>query len=110
MRARARTVASEQRCIVVDWQCRDSEGKAKIEGYMNVSDEEAHHCLSAFGYLACDEPYIPGNFGFKDQWLAMQWIHLHLEVGLQYYAEMIMLTWILGNADDIQVTGISAGE
>ena len=27
--------------------CRESEGKAKIEGYMSVSDEEAHqrlHC------------------------------------------------------------------
>ena len=28
---------------MVDWQCRESEGKAKIEGYMSVSDEEAHH-------------------------------------------------------------------
>ena len=35
-------VASEQRCIVVDRQCRESEGKAKIKGYMSVSDEEAH--------------------------------------------------------------------
>ena len=39
-------VASEQRCIVVDRQCRESEGKVKIEGYMSVSDEEAHHPLS----------------------------------------------------------------
>ena len=30
----------------MDRQCRDSEGKAKIEGYMSVSDEEAHHPLS----------------------------------------------------------------
>ena len=36
-------VASEQRCVVVDQQCRESEGKAKIEGYMSISDEEAHH-------------------------------------------------------------------
>ena len=41
---RARAVASERRCVVVDWRCRESEGKAKIEGYMSVSDEEAHHC------------------------------------------------------------------
>ena len=27
-------------------RCRESEGKAKIEGYMSVSDEEAHHPLS----------------------------------------------------------------
>ena len=28
---------------MVDQQCRESKGKAKIEGYMSVSDEEAHH-------------------------------------------------------------------
>ena len=44
MRARARScaVASERRCVGVDRRCRESEGKAKIEGYMSVSDEEAH--------------------------------------------------------------------
>ena len=26
----------------MDRRCRESEGKAKIEGYMSVSDEEAH--------------------------------------------------------------------
>ena len=31
---------------MVDQQCRESKGKAKIEGYMSVSDEEAHHPLS----------------------------------------------------------------
>ena len=31
---------------MVDRRCRESEGKAKIEGYMSVSDEEAHHPLS----------------------------------------------------------------
>ena len=30
-------------CIEVDQQCRGSNGKAKIEGYMSVSDGEAHH-------------------------------------------------------------------
>ena len=29
-------------CIVVDWQCRGSNEKAKIEGYTWVSDEDAH--------------------------------------------------------------------
>ena len=41
--------ALEQRCIVVDQRCRESEGKAKIEGYMSVSDEEAHHCFCVSG-------------------------------------------------------------
>ena len=30
---------------MVDRQSRESEGKAKIEGYMSVSDEEAHQRL-----------------------------------------------------------------
>ena len=33
-------------CVVVDQQCRESDAKAKIEGHMRVSDEEAHHCVS----------------------------------------------------------------
>ena len=41
---RSHAVTSEQRCIVVDQRCRESEGKAKIEGYMSVSNEEAHQC------------------------------------------------------------------
>ena len=47
VRARAQScvVTSERRCVVVDRRCRESEGKAKIEGYMSVSDEEAHHRL-----------------------------------------------------------------
>ena len=36
----------------MDWQCRESEGKVKIEGYMSVSDEEAHH-----RYHVGDLPY-----------------------------------------------------
>ena len=46
LRASASAVASERRCIGVDRRRRASEGKAKIEGYMRVSDEEAHHPLS----------------------------------------------------------------
>ena len=39
-------IVSVQGCIVVDQQCRGSKGKAKIEGYMRVSDEEAHQCVT----------------------------------------------------------------
>ena len=42
LRASASAVASEWRCVGVDRRCRESEGKVKIEGYMRVSDEEAH--------------------------------------------------------------------
>ena len=34
---------------MVDQRCRESEGKAKIEGYMSVSDEEAHHRVDEVG-------------------------------------------------------------
>ena len=46
VQVQSRVVTSEQRCIVVDRRCRESEGKVKIEGYMSISDEEAHHPLS----------------------------------------------------------------
>ena len=35
-----------QGCIEVDQQCRGSNGKVKIEGYMSISGGEAHHPLS----------------------------------------------------------------
>jgi carboxylesterase type B len=30
--------------------------------------------LSAFGFLACDKPCVEGNFGFKDQWMGLEWV------------------------------------
>ena len=38
-------VTLERRHVGVDRRCRESEGKVKIEGYMSVSDEEAHQRL-----------------------------------------------------------------
>ncbi|KIY44050.1 alpha/beta-hydrolase [Fistulina hepatica ATCC 64428] len=52
--------------------------------------------LSAFGFLACDQPRINGNFGFKDQWLALEWIRDNIEA-------------FGGDPMNIQVTGLSAG-
>ncbi|RPD60223.1 carboxylesterase [Lentinus tigrinus ALCF2SS1-7] len=52
--------------------------------------------LSAFGFLASDEPKIDGNFGFKDQWLALLWIRDNIKA-------------FGGDPDNIQVTGLSAG-
>ena len=42
----ASVITSVQGCIEADWQCGGSNGKVKIEGYMSVSDGEAHHPLS----------------------------------------------------------------
>jgi len=36
--------------------------------------------LSVFGFLACDMPRIEGNFGFKDQWMALEWVHDNIGV------------------------------
>ncbi|KAH9060929.1 carboxylesterase [Lactarius vividus] len=52
--------------------------------------------LSAFGFLACDKPRIEGNFGFKDQWLALEWIHENIGA-------------FGGDPENIQITGLSAG-
>ncbi|KAH8089868.1 carboxylesterase [Cristinia sonorae] len=52
--------------------------------------------LSAFGFLACDEPRVDGNFGFKDQWLALLWIKENIKA-------------FGGNPNNIQVSGLSAG-
>ncbi|KAJ6581117.1 Alpha/Beta hydrolase protein [Mycena capillaripes] len=52
--------------------------------------------LSAFGFLACDKPAISGNFGFKDQWLALEWLREHISS-------------FGGNPEAIQIVGLSAG-
>ncbi|KAJ7065320.1 Alpha/Beta hydrolase protein [Mycena amicta] len=52
--------------------------------------------LSAFGFLASDSPPISGNFGFKDQWLALLWIKENISS-------------FGGDPQKIEVNGLSAG-
>ncbi|KAJ7228409.1 Alpha/Beta hydrolase protein [Mycena pura] len=52
--------------------------------------------LSAFGFLACDTPAISGNFGFKDQWLALLWIRDNISS-------------FGGDPGNVQISGLSAG-
>ncbi|KAF9233740.1 Alpha/Beta hydrolase protein [Melanogaster broomeanus] len=52
--------------------------------------------LSVFGFLACDEPKIDGNFGFKDQWLALQWVQENIGA-------------FGGDPENVQLSGLSAG-
>lgn len=52
--------------------------------------------LSVFGFLACDKPRIEGNFGFKDQWMALEWIRDNIRA-------------FGGDPQNIQLTGLSAG-
>ena len=42
---------------MVDQQYRESNGKAKIEGYMRVSDEQAHHWIAIFVVGSVDTCY-----------------------------------------------------
>ncbi|CDO71038.1 hypothetical protein BN946_scf184844.g42 [Trametes cinnabarina] len=48
--------------------------------------------LSAFGFLASDQPKVDGNFGFKDQWLALLWIRDNIKA-------------FGGDPDNVTVTG-----
>ncbi|KAH7910466.1 Alpha/Beta hydrolase protein [Hygrophoropsis aurantiaca] len=52
--------------------------------------------LSVFGFLACDEPKVTGNFGFKDQWLALQWVQENIAS-------------FGGDPTNVQLSGLSAG-
>ncbi|KAI9513297.1 carboxylesterase [Russula earlei] len=75
--------------------------------------------LSAFGFLACDNPRIEGNFGFKDQWVALEWIRDNISAfggeidGLagilsSYFSALPFNT--TGDPGNIQLTGLSAGK
>ena len=45
--------------------------------------------LSVFGFLASDEPKVDGNFGFKDQWLALLWIRDNIKAfGGEYHVPL----------------------
>jgi len=75
--------------------------------------------LSAFGFLACDRPGIEGNFGFKDQWMALEWVHdnigsfggkIYLFSGRAGFSFCCITFFnMTGDPEDIQVTGLSAG-
>ncbi|EGN97031.1 hypothetical protein SERLA73DRAFT_93724 [Serpula lacrymans var. lacrymans S7.3] len=64
---------------------------ARNEVWVNIG-----YRLSVFGFLACDEPKVDGNFGFKDQWLALQWVQEHIAS-------------FGGDPENVQVSGLSAG-
>ncbi|EPQ55190.1 carboxylesterase [Gloeophyllum trabeum ATCC 11539] len=64
---------------------------ARNEVWVNIG-----YRLSIFGFLASDKPSITGNYGFKDQWLGLEWIKDNIvDFG--------------GNPNDITLSGLSAG-
>ncbi|TFY60729.1 hypothetical protein EVJ58_g4960 [Rhodofomes roseus] len=68
--------------------------------YIAKESETVHvnigYRVSAFGFLASDEPRLDGNFGFKDQWLGLLWVRDNIEC-------------FGGDPTNIQLTGLSAG-
>jgi Carboxylesterase family len=53
--------------------------------------------LSAFGFLACDEPKISGNFGFKDQWMALEYIKDNISAFGGKVLSLFALCYVCGN-------------
>ena len=84
--------------------------KVRQEVYVNIG-----YRLSAFGFLASAKPKINGNFGFKDQWLALQWIRDNIEAFGGCYQRLFKVktqahVTRTGDPEDITVTGLSAGK
>ncbi|KAG7085378.1 hypothetical protein E1B28_002941 [Marasmius oreades] len=52
--------------------------------------------LSVFGFLASKEQGLTGNYGFKDQWVALQWTRDNIRS-------------FGGDPENVQVIGLSAG-
>ncbi|KAK1227039.1 hypothetical protein PQX77_010001 [Marasmius sp. AFHP31] len=52
--------------------------------------------LSVFGYLASKDQGLTGNYGFKDQWVALQWVKANIKA-------------FGGDPENIQIVGLSAG-
>ncbi|KAF9257137.1 carboxylesterase [Marasmius fiardii PR-910] len=52
--------------------------------------------LSVFGFLASSEQGLTGNYGFKDLWVALQWVRDNISP-------------FGGDPENVQITGLSAG-
>ncbi|KAK9501019.1 hypothetical protein O3M35_002154 [Rhynocoris fuscipes] len=62
----------------------------------NVILVNVHYRLGALGFLSAEDEHIPGNFGLKDQAMALQWVKDNIES-------------FGGDNERITVFGISAG-
>ncbi|KAK9501020.1 hypothetical protein O3M35_002154 [Rhynocoris fuscipes] len=62
----------------------------------NVILVNVHYRLGALGFLSAEDEHIPGNFGLKDQAMALQWLKDNIES-------------FGGDGERITVFGVSAG-
>ncbi|XP_025830539.1 venom carboxylesterase-6-like [Agrilus planipennis] len=62
----------------------------------NVVYVNLNYRLGILGFLSTEDNIIPGNFGLKDQLLALKWIKKHIEA-------------FGGNPESITISGMSAG-
>ncbi|KRT84399.1 hydrolase, partial [Oryctes borbonicus] len=76
-------------------------GNYTLDGVDFFMDEEVifvtvHYRLGPFGFLSTEDDVIPGNFGLKDQVMAINWVHDNIEA-------------FGGNPSKITLMGQSAG-
>ncbi|OXC65569.1 hypothetical protein AYX13_05414 [Cryptococcus neoformans] len=54
------------------------------------------HRVSILGFLGCETPKVPGNFGFKDCWLGLEWVKENIDS-------------FGGDPNQIHLSGLSGG-
>ncbi|KAF9257143.1 carboxylesterase [Marasmius fiardii PR-910] len=71
------------------YSARDRLGKQTVR--VNIG-----YRVSIFGFLASEEQGLTGNYGFKDQWVGLQWVQDNISA-------------FGGDPGNVQITGVSAG-
>lgn len=72
-----------------------------IAGHHYITDRDVvyvsfNYRLGIFGFLSMEDEVIPGNYGLKDQVMALEWI----QSNIKYFG---------GNPNSVTLTGLSAG-
>ncbi|XP_073982355.1 juvenile hormone esterase-like [Rhodnius prolixus] len=63
------------------FRCGDVGSKHSADFFMdeNVVIVNLHYRLAALGFLSTENSIMPGNFGLKDQALALKWVHENID-------------------------------